>query len=205
MARRKRRLLPLVAPLLLVGCGPVPGGSAPGAGSTAGAGGVTAGNEWLVVAPGSATPSPRPSIRVSPSPSAVAVAPIASRVPPAPVARVMPTYDCIPDTPDFARVLDLTVVPGTTSAKISWFNTGGYNLVEYRITAQSQDLVFGRQRDVGWVKVKPVGPCGPVSVTLPNLDRKTTYIFSVDAVVVRRSGDGTHAATIFRSHPVATK
>ena len=99
----------------------------------------------------------------------------------------------------------LTVVPGTTSAKVSWYNVGGYNLVEFRVTAISQDLLIGGQRDVGWVTVKPENPCGYLTATVPNLDRRTGYVFSVDAVVLRRSGDGTHAATIFRSAVVHTR
>jgi hypothetical protein len=97
------------------------------------------------------------------------------------------------------------VTPGTTSATVTWYNVGGYNLTEFRVTAISQDLVVGKQRDVGWVTVKPDNPCGFLTATLPGLERRTGYVFSVDAVVVRRSGDGTHAATIFRSSVVHTR
>ena len=87
---------------------------------------------------------------------------------------------------------------------VSWYNVGGYNLVQFRLTATSQDVVGGRQRDVGWRVVPPSLPCGQMSATITGLDRHTGYVFSVDAVVYRRSGDGTHAATVARSLVVYT-
>jgi hypothetical protein len=87
---------------------------------------------------------------------------------------------------------------------VSWYNVGGYNLVQFRITATSQDPVGGPQRDVGWLVVPPSLPCGWMSATITGLDRKTGYVFSVDAVVHRRSGDGTHAATVARSRVIYT-
>jgi len=54
------------------------------------------------------------------------------------------------------------------------------------------------------VTVPPKTPCGQMSAPIGNLARGTTYVFTVDAVVLRRSGDGTHAATVARSHPVRT-
>jgi len=197
--RRNRWLVPLVtslAGLLLAGCGE----KAVPTTDSAGSGSATTGSEWIVVAPGSATPSPKPKSGVTPTPT---VGITFLTLPP--VTRLVPSPTCTLDNPDFARMLALDVTPGTTSAKVGWFNSGGYSLLEYRVTATSQDVVFGEQRDIGWVVVKPTTPCGPVSVTVPNLDRKTRYVFSVDAVVTRRSGDGTHAATLFRSPPIATK
>ena len=44
-----------------------------------------------------------------------------------------------------------------------------------------------------------------MSATITNLSPKTGYVFSVDAVVLRKSGDGTYAATVARSHPITTK
>jgi hypothetical protein len=197
--RRTRWLVPLVTPLLagslLVGCAGK--GAVPTATPTPTTG--TAGDEWLVVAQGSATPTPTPS-RATPKPTAT------TRVlPRAPQAKTVPSPTCTFDTPDFARMVALDVVPGKTTAKVSWFNTGGYNLVQYRVTATSQDIVFGEQRDIGFVTVTPEAPCGPLSTTLTNLDRNTLYVFTVDAVVVRASGDGMHAATLFRSGPISTK
>ncbi|AGZ44588.1 hypothetical protein AFR_31640 [Actinoplanes friuliensis DSM 7358] len=198
-----RWLLLLVAPLLLSGCALFTEGKhGAGADSASDSTGATAGNDWIVVARGSATPSPKPSVGASPSPSATG-----SGFLPLPAApRVTPTATCARDTPHFNKINALTVVtPGTTSAKVSWYNVGGYNIVEYRVTAISQDLQQGKQRDIGFVRVKPANPCGFLEATVTGLDRKTGYIFSVDAVVVRRSGDGTHAATVYRSSVVTTK
>jgi len=176
------------------------GSSAAKSGGTDTTAGVTGANEWLVVVPGSATPSPRPSAGPSPAPTATS-----GFLPLAPAVRPTPSATCARDTPHFNKINALTVVPGTTSAKVSWYNVGGYNLVEFRVTAISQDLLIGGQRDVGWVTVNPENPCGYLTATVPNLDRRTGYVFSVDAVVLRRSGYGTHAATIFRSAVVHTR
>jgi hypothetical protein len=162
---------------------------------------VTGGPEWLVVAQGSATPTPRTSTGASPAPTATT----SGFLPLAPAVRRAPSAACARDTPHFNKINALTAVPGTTSAVVSWYNVGGYNIVEFRITATSQDLLLGEQRDVGWVTIKPANPCGFLKATVPNLDRRTGYVFTVDAVVTRRSGDGTHAATVFRSSVVYTK
>jgi hypothetical protein len=195
-----RRLLLLVIPLLLSGCSMFTaskGGSGAGDGT-----GTAAGDQWLIVAQGSATPSPVPSTSgARPTPSATGgFLPLPPATP-----RPTPSATCARDTPHFNKINALQVEPGTTSAKVRWYNVGGYNLVEFRVTAINQDLVVGTQRDVGTVTVKADNPCGYLTATLPNLSRKTSYVFSVDAVVVRRSGDGTHAATIFRSSVVDTK
>jgi hypothetical protein len=162
---------------------------------------VTGGAQWLVVAQGSATPTPRPSSGASPAPTATT----GGFLPLNPVVRPTPSPTCARDTPHFNKINALNVVPGTTSATVDWYNVGGYNIVEFRITAISQDMLPGEQRDVGWVTVKPANPCGYLTATVPNLDRRTGYVFSVDAVVTRRSGDGTHAATVFRSSVYRTK
>ena len=63
----------------------------------------------------------------------------------------------------------------------------------------------GAQRDVGFVTVRPTTSCGQMSATITNLSPKSNYVFSVDAVVLRKSGDGTYAATVARSYPTRTK
>ncbi|AGL19685.1 hypothetical protein [Actinoplanes sp. N902-109] len=202
----RRRLVLLLAPLLLGGCGMLTGSSATTAGSAGSAGAASGqtnpGSPWIVVATGSPTPSPTPSsgARPMPYPTATGFLPITGGA-----AYPTPSATCGPDTVHFSQIKALTAVPGTTSAVVTWYNVGGYNLVEYRLTAISQDLRYGKQRDVGWVRVKPATACGLVSATITGLDRSTGYIFSVDAVVTRRSGDGTHAGTLYRSSVVRTK
>jgi hypothetical protein len=204
--RRRRWLLLLAAPLLLSGCSMFTAPSAVKSGGSefnapiVGNGGN--GDDWLVVTKGSATPSPRPSTGGSPSPAATTAT---GFLPLAPAPRTTPSATCPRDTPHFNKINALVAVPGTTTGTVRWYNVGGYNLVEYRVTAISQDLKFGTQRDIKFVTIKPANPCGFLSATVKNLDRKTGYVFSVDAVVTRRSGDGTHAATIFRSSVVYTK
>ena len=200
MTRRKHMMLLLTIPLLLAGCSAITGSSP----ATPGSAGATpnAGSDWLVLAQGSATPSPVPTVGTTPYPTASVGS---GFLPLRPAARATPTATCGTGTVNFSSIGGLTVAPGTTSAKVTWYDKGGYNLVEYRLTAISQNPIEGSQRDVGWKTIKPTAPCGTVSVTLPKLDRKTSYVFSLDAVVVRRSGDGTHAGTIMRSGVVYTK
>jgi hypothetical protein len=119
-------------------------------------------------------------------------------------AAATPTPTCYANTFKFTKINGATVTPGPTSAVVSWYNVGGYNLVQFRMTAVSQDLKSGRQRDIGWVTAKPSTPCGQMTATITGLDRKTGYVFSIDAVVLRRSGAGTYAGTIARSGAVRT-
>jgi hypothetical protein len=202
--RPRRWLLLLAAPLLLSGCSMFTAPSAVKSGGSEFNAPITGsgGDDWLVVAQGSATPSPRPSTGGSPSPTATTAT---GFLPLAPVTRPSRSATCNRDTPHFNKINALTAVPGTTTGTVRWYNVGGYNLVEYRVTAISQDLQYGSQRDVGFVTIKPANPCGYLTATVKNLDRRTGYVFSVDAVVTRRSGDGTHAATIFRSSVVYTR
>jgi hypothetical protein len=193
----------LLAPTLLSGCGAL-GLSSSGPATPASSAPAAGGKNWIVVAPGSPTPSAGPGAGSSgggwtlpwtpPGNGGVAAA-----------ATVTPTPTCSANTFSFSKVAAADVVAGPTSAVVSWYNVGGYNLRQFRLTAIRQDLVAGRQRDVGWVTVPPRTPCGQMSATITGLDRRTGYVFSVDAVVVRRSCDGTHAATVARSHVVRTR
>lgn len=187
-------------PALLSGCAAIPGFTGPPAADTT-TGAEADGESWLVSAQGKATPSPRPSSGRRPSPAATGgFLPLGTPAP----ART-PTGTCLPNTFNFSRITGLDVTPGTASATLSWYNVGGAGLVEFRLYAISQDLSVGPQRDVGYVVVPPRRPCGQMSATIGNLDRATRYVFSVDAVVLRRSGDGTHSATVARSSPVRTR
>ena len=185
-------------PALLSGCAATSTSSGGGAGGED-AGGT--GESWIVATEGSPTPSAGPRFGARPSPT-----PTGGFLPlgtPAPARRTADA--CAANTFKFSRIDGIDVTTGATSAVLGWYNVGGYNLVEFRLYAISQDLKVGGQRDVGYVVVKPRTPCGEMTATIGNLDRGTTYVFSVDAVVTRRSGDGTHSATVARSHPVATR
>jgi hypothetical protein len=185
----------LAAPALLSGCGALGLSASGGTGGAAAAGTPSAGPGWVVVSRGSATPSARPSYpAASPTPAASGFLPLGM-----PTPTRTPISTCSPNLFDFSKIGPADVVASRTSAVVSWYNVGGYNLVQFRITATSQDLVGGKQRDVGWLVVPPSLPCGRMSATITGLDRRTGYVFSVDAVVHRRSGDGTHAATVARS------
>jgi hypothetical protein len=202
--RSARWALLLLVPVLLAGCGVLTGsaGTTAGGSSSSTAGQPNSAQPWQVVARGSATPTPTYSSGIPPYPSA---GPTTGFLPLPAATRATPTPTCSPNTVHFSQIRALDVVPGATSAVASWYNVGGYNLVEYRLTAISQDLRFGKQRDVGWVTVKPSASCGQMSATITGLDRTTGYIFSLDAVITRRSGDGTMAGTLLRSPVVRTR
>lgn len=82
---------------------------------------------------------------------------------------------------------------------------GGDNLVEYRVTAISQDVTPGIQRDVGWTVITPPAICGFMSATVTGLDSQTHYVFSVDAVTSQTDMDGTRASTVARTGVAVTK
>ena len=195
--RRTRWAGLVLVPLVLSGCGALglSTSATPGAAGSAG-GTPSPGPSWIVVAAGSAAPSPTPSFpAVSPTPTL-----IGGFLPPvAPTSVRTPVSTCSPNNFNFSRIAIADVTAGRTSAVVSWYNVGGYNLVQFRITATSQDFTSGPQRDIGWVTVAPGAPCGQMSATITGLSRKTGYTFSVDAVVTRKSGAGTHAATVARS------
>jgi hypothetical protein len=199
--RRGRWAVLVLVPALLSGCGAL------GLSSSGGRSGATVtpsptGSSWIVVAQGSATPSAAPSA-VAASPTPAPTGGFLPLSPPRPAGT--PVVTCSPNTFNFSKIALADVVASTTSAVVSWYNVGGYNLKQFRLTAISQDLKHGGQRDVGFFVVAPTTPCGQMSATVNGLDRKTGYVFSVDAVVLRRSGDGTHAATVARSHVIRTR
>jgi hypothetical protein len=198
MRRRQWAVLASV-PLLLSGCG-VLGLSAPGGSGGSPATSPTA-PSWIVVDQGSASPSPTPSAGAG-RPTPAATAGFLPLRPAAPAGT--PSVSCSANTFNFSKIDAADVVPATTTAVVTWYNVGGFNLKQFRLTAISQDLVGGKQRDVGFTVVAPTTPCGRMSATVTGLDRKTGYVFSVDAVVYRKSGDGTRAATVARSHVIYT-
>jgi hypothetical protein len=192
----------LLVPVLLSGCSALGlSSSSAGSGSSSGAAG---GKSWVVVTAGSPTPSAAPGQGSSGGSWTLPWTPLGTGNGGAATPAKTPAPTCSPNTFNFSKVAAADAVTSATSAVVSWYNVGGYNLKQFRLTAISQDLVGGKQRDVGWVTVAPTTPCGQMSATITGLDRKTGYVFSVDAVVLRRSGDGTHAATVARSHVIRT-
>jgi hypothetical protein len=175
--------------------------------SAAGTPGVTppsSGFPWIVVNTGSATPSAAPTASYgSASPFPSGFLPLPS-YPATPAPTVSPT--CTSGRFQGGIINYASVVPGTTSAVVTWNNPGGLGLIQYRVTAIGQDVLPGPQRDVGWTVVTPVaGSCGMLSATVRNLSRRKHYVFSVDAVFTRTGHDGTRSATVARSEAISTK
>jgi hypothetical protein len=75
------------------------------------------------------------------------------------------------------------VVPGTTSAVVSWWNVGDPALVEYRVAAVSQDLYKGPQPTWVWQTVAKGTGCTRVSTTVTGLNSQVPYVFVIHAVL----------------------
>ena len=190
----------VLLPALLAGCSAGSGSTGSGATDGAAGDGTSGGDSWVVTDIGRATPSAKPTTGASPAPT-----PTGGFLPlPSVTPTRTPVSTCSPNTFKFNRMETLAARPGPPRAVLTWYNVGGGNLVEFRLYAISQNLKRGGQRDVGYTVVKPNVQCGWMSAVIRNLDRRTNYVFSVDAVVERRSGDGTHSATVARSGVTAT-
>ncbi|WP_433366126.1 hypothetical protein ACQPZX_37145 [Actinoplanes sp. CA-142083] len=189
--RRRWLGMVILAPLALAGCK---------ASTTATAVPSPSGSPWVITSQGSATPSAAPSgYTATPSTFPTGFLPVASATP---TPRPTGSPTCPPDTAH--AIAGATVVPGSGSAAVTFYNYGGNSLVEYRITAISQDLVPGEQRDVGWTVMTPGAGCGYLTATVTGLDARTRYVFSVDAVTTQLGKDGTLAKTVARSGVVTT-
>jgi hypothetical protein len=187
-------LIPFV-PLLLGGC-------AKSAASTQAITPAASATPWIAATGGTAAPSPTPSVSYSsPTPFPTGFLAVSS-VSPSPTPTVSGN-DCASIKFHAGTINSAAVVPGTTSATVTWYNPGGADLVEYRVTAIAQNLSVGTQRDIGWTVVKPGSGCGMLSAPVTGLDRLTSYVFSVDAVFTKIGEDGTWASTVARS--IATK
>jgi hypothetical protein len=159
------------------------------------------GSPWVITSQGSATPSAAPSgYTATPSTFPTGFLPVASATA-TPTPTASPT--CPPETAH--AIAGATVVPAGGSAAVTFYNYGGNDLVEYRITAISQDVLPGRQRDVGWTVLTPAAGCGYLTATVTGLDAQTNYVFSVDAVTTQLGRDGTRAETVARSGVVTTR
>ncbi|MGX6604363.1 hypothetical protein ACWKSP_19825 [Micromonosporaceae bacterium Da 78-11] len=168
--RRTRIVLVLAAlPLTLGACG---GGAAKPAASATPA----AGEPWVVVATGSATPSPTPSAFGSPSPAL-------------PSVSFLPTASgCAMGRPEAELVLiPIVVTPLTGSLKVEWPARYGPT---YRVTAVDQRLVSGAQPEPVWQTVSAGGAC-IATATITGLTSGAPYIVWLDAPESGYQLDGT--------------
>ena len=163
-----------VLPLLLGACG---GTDTPSSGGSAEA--TAAGEPWVVVETGSATPSPRPSAGGSPRPAL-------------PPVSFLPTSSACamgwPDTPE-AVLIPMVVTPGRGSLEVRWPNRYGNR---YRIAAVPQDLVSGAQPQPRWQTVTTGGEC-TASATVRGLTSGEAYVIWLDAPDTPRRVDGSRS------------
>jgi hypothetical protein len=159
---------------------------------------------WMLSNGGPVTPVPTPAVSYSsPAPFPSGFLAI-STVSPTPAPAVSGN-DCASIKFHRGQIDSATVSAGTTSATVTWYNPGGADLVEYRVTAIAEhQLSVGNQRDIGWTVIKPGSGCGMMSAPVTGLDRQTAYVFSVDAVFTKIGKDGTWASTVARSIPTKT-
>jgi hypothetical protein len=188
--------------LLLLPLTAVPAGGCASAATTATAAPSASATPWLVTYGGRAGPSVAPRVAYgSRSPFPTGFLPLGpAAAAPAPSASA----GCAPVRFHAGRINYADVVAGPTSATVTWYDPGGTDLKEYRVTAISQNPVVGDQRDVGWTVIRPGPGCGMLSAPVTGLDPGTSYVFSVDAVVTVAGEDGTRARTIARSLPTRT-
>lgn len=113
--------------------------------------------------------------------------PLASISPLPKVSRSYPTPSMSPtDCTGVVRqgvINGVDVVPGTASATVSWWNVGDPSIVEYRLTAMSQELLIGPQPGWTWQSVPPGKGCTRVTATVTGLISQTPYVFVVHAVL----------------------
>lgn len=187
----------LAVPLLLAGCSS--SSSSSGDGDDSGGSG-NPGRNWILFDQGSVSATPSATYgTASPTPSPTLPTLSSSSSP-----RPTPSPTCSP-MQNIKKIDGMDVVPSSTSAVVTWYNPGGSDIVDYRITAASQILVKGMQPELGWTRSMPA-KCGFVSATVTGLQPATPYIFTVDKVRTRANLglDGNQTETVARSHVVST-
>lgn len=195
---RKFAALTLLALPLLTGCSSSSSSSSESGDEEANSG--KPGRNWILFDQGTASVSPSTTFgTASPTPSLTLPTLNSSSTP-----KATPSPTCTP-LQHIKTINGLDIVPSSTSAVVTWYNPGGSDIVDYRITAASQVLVSGSQSELGWTKSAPK-KCGFVSATLSGLQPSTPYIFTVDKVRTRDGLglDGTQTETIGRSQVVST-
>jgi hypothetical protein len=174
-------LLPalIVLPFVLGGCG---GTSTPAATSSEKA---PKQEPWVVVDPGSPTPSAASAKAGSPKPAL----PPASFLPTAAACKIAwPSY--------VGQVyIPMMVTPGSGSFTVQWPNRYGNT---YRIAAVPQSLVSGAQPDPAWKTITTGSEC-EASGTITGLTSGEAYIIWLDAPDTPRGVDGTRSLYTGRS------
>jgi hypothetical protein len=77
----------------------------------------------------------------------------------------------------------ITVVPGTTSAVVTWWNVGDAGLQSYQLAAVPQALVLGLQPAWQWKTVAAGKGCVQITTTVTGLTSKKPYVFLLHAVI----------------------
>ncbi|MFC7529555.1 hypothetical protein [Actinoplanes sp. GCM10030250] len=159
--------------LSLGGCAALGLGETPGDSSAA----STAGEPWMLVEAGKATPSPAPSrgrsLTPSPDPSlsAPALDPACTRIWPRTESAFIP----------------IEVTPGAGTLKVEWPAQFDSN---YRLAAVPQALISGKQPEPVWQSVAAGSGCS-VTATITGLTSGKAYIVWLDAPNTGRERDGT--------------
>ena len=96
----------------------------------------------------------------------------------------------------------LTVVPGTGSAAVTWWNVGDPALQSYQLAAVTQNFVTGTQPPWKWQAVAPTIGCTQITTTITGLDSGSAYIFVLHAVVQNYENVPPLIPEIGRSNPV---
>lgn len=169
-----------VLPFALGGCGGTPK-------ATGGAAETAAGEPWVVVATGSATPTAVPRSTGRPRPAL-------------PPVSFLPTSDaCQLGWPEQDQVLiPMVVTPGAASLTVRWPNRYGNT---YRLAAVPQELVSGAQPEPPWRTVTTGAEC-EVTATIGGLKRGAAYIVWLDAPDTPRRADGSRSLYSGRSRVV---
>jgi hypothetical protein len=191
---RRSRLFLLFAPLLLGGCGVVPGFPAGSPATSPTAAAAASGPSWVVVSQGSVAPSATAKGRPSPTPSTGGFLP---RRTPGPTPT--PHQTCSDPTVKVGVINGLAETERAGTATVRWFNIGGDNVVSYRLTAIPQALVSGKQPDLRWQSISPGKACTYMTAVVTGLVRNAPYVLSLDAVLSHTNADGARAATVARS------
>jgi len=159
-------------PMALGGC------AGPGTPSASASAPASPAAPWLIVATGSATPSPAPSIGRSATPSGL---PWISLAPAPACAIAWPTHQQV--------LIPMIVRPGKGSLTVQWPAWYGPN---YRVAAVDQRLFSGTQPPPTWVNVTAGTGC-TVTATLTGLISRNPYIVWLDAPNTPHNLDGSRS------------